>query len=278
MQHDILESQFQLETQRDQSDYFHVEKYVSTGYYAHFHRNVEIFCIFSGSAQVFIDDKEYELTAGDAVFVSSWQIHSYTCEKGTEVGFALLGSLYMKTFYDIYPNRYPPVLLNDKEKNKGLFDYITFLSNKNNTFSPFERFSYTNMLLHLITSEYGVRVRSVPGKKKGFNAMPQIIQYIYDNYSQPLTLSSIAEQFHYAPLSLSRLFGRYIRIDIRNFINNVRIQHVIALKNLPENNEKSIIDLAFQCGFNSVSSFYRAYNKLSYSVSSTSESIDEGSM
>lgn len=108
--------------------------------------------------------------------------------------------------------------------------------------------------------------------------MPQIIQYIYDNYSQPLTLSSIAEQFHYAPLSLSRLFGRYIRIDIRNFINNVRIQHVIALKNLPENNEKSIIDLAFQCGFNSVSSFYRAYNKLSYSVSSTSEAIDEGSM
>ena len=83
---------------------------------------------------------------------------------------------------------------------------------------------------------------------------------------------------YYAPLSLSRLFGRYIRIDIRNFINNVRIQHVIALKNLPENNEKSIIDLAFQCGFNSVSSFYRAYNKLSYSVSSTSEAIDEGSM
>lgn len=275
MLHDMIESQFQIETQRDQSDYFHVEKYVSNGYYAHFHRNVEIFCIFSGSAQVFIDDTEFELSSGDAVFIRSWQIHSYKCEEGTEVGFALLGSRYMKTFYELFPDLFPPVFLNDKEKNKELLDYMTFLSKRNNTFSPLECYSYTNMFLHLITSEYGVHVRPDSVKKKGFSVLPQIIQYIYDNYNQPITLSSLAEHFHYAPLSLSRLFGRYIKIDIRNFINNVRIQHVLALKNLPENNEKSIIELAFQCGFNSVSSFYRAYhNMLSSPGSSTHDSIN----
>ena len=34
--------QFQLETSRDHPDYFHIEKYLSDGYYAHFHRNPEL--------------------------------------------------------------------------------------------------------------------------------------------------------------------------------------------------------------------------------------------
>lgn len=255
------DSQFQLETQRDRSDFFHVQKYVSDGYYAHFHRNVEILCVFSGSVHAVINDEEFELSAGEAVFVRSLQIHSYKCEKGTEVGFALLGDGYMQTFYKLFPDCFPPVLLNNKEKNKGLFDYISFLAGKENDFAPLECFSHTDMLLHLIVSSYDVCERPCSSTKKGYFVLPQVIQYIYDNYNQPLTLSSIAEHFNYAPSSLSRLFSRCIKIDIRNFINNVRIQNVLALKSLPENKEKSILELAFECGFNSTSSFYRAYNK-----------------
>lgn len=255
------DSQFQLETQRDRSDFFHVRKYISNGYYAHFHRNVEIFCLFSGSAHADINGEDFELSAGDAMFISSFQIHSYECKKDTEVGFALLGNSYMQTFYKLFPDRFPPILLNDKEKNKDLFDFISFLAKKEPDFTPLECFSYTDMLLHLIVSSYGVCSRPASTEKKGFFVLPQVIQYIYDNYDQPLTLSSIADHFNYAPSSLSRLFSRCIKIDIRNFINNVRVQNVLVMKSLPENKKKSILELAFECGFNSTSSFYRAYNK-----------------
>lgn len=255
------ESQFQIETLRDRPDYFHVEKYVSNGYYAHFHRNVEIFCVYSGGIRAIINEEEFYLSAGDAIFVSSFQMHSYECEKDTEVGFVLIGSSYMQTFYKLFPDHLPPVLLNDKEKNKALFDYISSFANRKTNFAPLERFSHADMLLHLIVSEYGVCVRPKPAEKKGYFALPEIIQYIYENYDQSLTLSSIAEHFNYAPSSLSRLFSQYIKIDIRNFINNVRIQNVLSMKNLPENKDKSILELAFECGFNSTSSFYRAYSK-----------------
>lgn len=254
-------SQFQIETLRDRPDYFHIEKYISNGYYAHFHRNVEILCIFSGSARVIIDEEEFALSAGDAVFVRSFQIHSYECENGTEVGFALIGSSYMRTFYKLFPDLFPPVVLNDKEKNKALFDYISVFSMRKTDFTPLECYAHADMLLHLIVSAYGVCARPKPVDKKGYFVLPQVIQYIYENYNQPLTLSSIAEHFNYAPSSLSRLFSQYIKIDIRNFINGVRIQNVLALKDLPKNKEKSIIELAFECGFNSSSSFYRAYSK-----------------
>lgn len=266
-------SQFQIETLRDRPDYFHIEKYISSGYYAHFHRNVEILCIFSGSARVMIDEEEFALSAGDAVFVRSFQIHSYKCENGTEVGFALIGSSYMRTFYKLFPDLFPPVVLNDKEKNKALFDYISAFAIRKTDFTPLERYAYADILLHLIVSAYGVSSHPKPVDKKGYFVLPQVIQYIYENYDQPLTLSSIAEHFNYAPSSLSRLFSQYIKIDIRNFINGVRIQNVLALKDLPKNEKKSIIELAFECGFNSSSSFYRAYSKAFPSADSSPSEV-----
>ena len=65
--------QFQLETSRDRPDYFHIEKYLSDGYYAHFHRNPELYCVYGGSVRVSVGKNEYPLTPGDAVFIIKCQ-------------------------------------------------------------------------------------------------------------------------------------------------------------------------------------------------------------
>lgn len=71
--------QFQLEAQRDRADYFHAEKYLSDGYYAHFHRNAELYCVYEGAVTVTIGKNEYALRAGEGVFIDSLQVHSYLC-------------------------------------------------------------------------------------------------------------------------------------------------------------------------------------------------------
>ena len=48
-------------------------------------------------------------------------------------------------------------------------------------------------------------------------------------------------------------------MDIRNFINSVRIQNYLVMRSFPENKDKSVLELAMQCGFNSMTTFYRAY-------------------
>ena len=74
-------------------------------------------------------------------------------------------------------------------------------------------------------------------------------------------MDSLAQQFNYDPISLSHIFSRYIKIDIRNFINNIRIQNYLTLKSLPANKDKSVMELALQCGFSNTATFYRAYKK-----------------
>ena len=57
------------------------------------------------------------------------------------------------------------------------------------------------------------------------------------------------------------MFSKYLKMDIRNFINNLRIQNYLELKSKPENKDKSVTEIAMLCGFNSSATFYRAFNK-----------------
>ena len=65
------------EATRDFPSYFHAEKYETIGYKLHQHRNIEIYCVIKGSAHVTINDREYNITAGQGVVINSMQIHSY---------------------------------------------------------------------------------------------------------------------------------------------------------------------------------------------------------
>ena len=100
----------------------------------------------------------------------------------------------------------------------------------------------------------------------GYNAK---IAYIYDNYTQDISLSTIADYLHIQPQSLSNLLSKYLKTDLRNYINNLRIQEFYVLQKRPENKDLSVLELATLCGFSSLTTFYRAQKK--YLDSSSSE-------
>ena len=249
-------TQFQLEPERDKPEFFHINKYKSDGYYAHFHRNSELYCLFNGKVKVTINDKTYILHSGEAVFINALDLHSYECEEPTDIGIALIGYRYMRDFRAIFPNNILPTLLKDKEANKSIFNLLTNLNKKEN-FSELEKFSYANLLLHYITKAYGIR----PKENSHKFLLLDIIQYIYDNYMNPLSLEILAKQFNYNPVYLSHLFSRHIKIDFRTFVSNVRMQYVLSMQSDARYKEKSLSQLAEMCGFSSLSTFQRAYKR-----------------
>lgn len=249
-------TQYQLEPDRDKPEFFHIMKYQSDGYYAHFHRNSELYCVFEGTVKVSINDKTYVLQAGEAVFINSLDLHSYECKQFAEIGIVLIGYRYMRDFRALFPHNIVPTLLKDKEANKEIFNLLTELNEKED-FSAFEKFSYTNLLLHHITKIYGVSPKETSHKF----LLIDIIQYIYDNFMLPLSLDTLAKEFNYNPVYLSHLFSKHIRIDFRTFVSNVRMQYVMTMRNDPRYKEKSLSEIAAMCGFNSLSTFQRAYKR-----------------
>lgn len=252
---------FQTQMSVDHYDYFHAEKYFSHGHYAHFHNNIEIYCVYEGSMTTVINDEEFVLHAGDAIVIDSLNLHRYVTQTGAEIGYVIIGSKYLAAFQDEFPGRALPVALFNKEANRPILDYICMLAAQP-AGDIMERTAYSNLLLHYIVSAYGTREPTQHSEKQ--RPIIKIVRYIYDHANENLSLDSLSQSLGYARQTISHLLNKYIKIDLRNFINNIRIQNLIAMRADPSNKDKPTVELAYACGFNSAASFYRAYKKFGF--------------
>lgn len=76
-----------------------------------------------------------------------------------------------------------------------------------------------------------------------------------------LTLAMLAERIDLQPYLVSELINRYAGEPFFDFINRYRIEEVKRRLNDPSHSSFSILGIAFDCGFNSKSSFNTAFKK-----------------
>lgn len=83
------------------------------------------------------------------------------------------------------------------------------------------------------------------------------IHYIQQNLTKPLRITHMADICGYSPEYFTRIFKNLIGIPPKKYIINLRIEkvlHEISTKNI------NILDAALESGFQSSSSFYKAFN------------------
>ncbi len=86
-----------------------------------------------------------------------------------------------------------------------------------------------------------------------------ILQFIRDNYNQDISREGLARAVGVSPNYMSSLFNQYMNMRIDEYINKLRVESASLL--LQENNS-SIIDVAFKVGFESLPTFNRAFKKV----------------
>ena len=85
-----------------------------------------------------------------------------------------------------------------------------------------------------------------------------IIEYIYRNYPGKLTVLNVAERFNVTPRAVNESLSSIAEMNFTNFLNFIRIREAA---NLLLNTEKSVTDIAFHVGYNSLRSFNRNFLK-----------------
>lgn len=76
-----------------------------------------------------------------------------------------------------------------------------------------------------------------------------------------LTLSGLANKINTQPNYLSQVINEKTGNNFYTYINNLRIEEFIHLLALPENKNEMILSLAYDCGFNSKSSFNKYFKE-----------------
>ena len=84
----------------------------------------------------------------------------------------------------------------------------------------------------------------------------QILLYCDEHYTEPLSLELLSRHFGVSPFYISHIFSDKIKINFNSYIHMLRIQ---AAKQLLRHDSRSVTEIAYLGGYNSIRSFNRRF-------------------
>lgn len=220
---------------------------------SHFHKHLEILYIVSGKNEITINGNTKILTANQLSIADSYDVHTYNSKDDLSIAL-IIPYRYLNQYLQIKNRKFLSTnFITDPLSAKRVKDLIDLLH---------EHWGNKNELVisGLCSAILGVILDTIPLTNKATNPnqnlINQILHYIDENLSSPLSLSSIAEHFHYSKCYFSSIFNSYFHSGFNNYINFVRCQRAIYLIS---EKKYSILNATMESGFTSIQTFYRHF-------------------
>ena len=247
------------ELEKDQDDCFIWKRHEHRDFPSHFHAAMEIYFVLTGKMEATINGQSYLMRAGDIFVINPFEIHSYKQIDESLVAVLIFHNKYLDDFHKDYPKQQLKTHVTDSAYNEQIYTLLKEIPSSlypNRTLSNLARKGYVNLVLDMLVSKYGVAT-STPMQEN----ITKIMSYIYENYNQPITLETLSAQFNYTKTSLSRLLSKHLKVDLRTFINNLRVEQADLFLSDQKYEDLSILQIAYLCRFESPATFYRAYHR-----------------
>lgn len=236
---------------------FRIMSHENYGFFAHFHSAFEIYYIRTGAMRARINGRDIETSAGDMFVCNPMEVHFYLeSRETTDVYSLIVSDDYLGDVYAAYPRLRLPNHLPDKTYNLRVRDLLELLlaADRRTVLSPLAKKGYANLVFDAIVNRYGYANEKLLNENIG-----KILEYIHKNYQEDLSLKSLSHIFGYSETSFSRLFSKYVDMDLRRYVNKLRVRAADEMLRDPECANLSVLDISLRCGFNSQATFYRAY-------------------
>jgi len=239
----------------------------------HWHPFIEILVSLYDNNEVTINFTKYVLKTNDLVIIYPGDLHSL--RQSDENAFILVQFpldllMIMSEFnsnfsvlYQYHCIKYDPSNI-DADKMILLIKEMPALYYSNSLFNEVRIYS---LLLEFFVKlgQYCVNAKKeefsgdANTEYKSIKLMTDACLYISQNCTKSLTLDDISHQIGVSKSHFSHLFKKYTNMTFIDFLTTERIKRTEFLISNPK---AHIIDIAFDSGFSSVSSFTRAFKKI----------------
>lgn len=238
--------------------------------FQHFHQFYEMLIYLDDHAGHLIDGAWHDMRCGDIVAVKPALLHKTTYPEGPArkrlvINFAFptmpapLDS-YMKKILSIFDNELPLYRFEGKYK-EILFEKLNDIYYLSKTPNELTDISIHNKFVEFLSLIYLYQSKNVYQNETDFdsitNKIYSITAYIHSNFTEDLSLNSIAEQFYISSYYLSHQFKKVTNFTLTEYIQLTRIRNA---QTMLISTNKPITDIAFASGFSSFSQFNRAFN------------------
>ena len=233
----------------------------------------EIVIMLRGSHTVWVDGAEHRLEAGDVLTIDTFESHEIYdgVPDGLQMIFNFDEALLRRTGNvrlalstvgeNALPKDHPDVCaLREAVACMGRMIYSRFCvsPSERTPVSDAEWFQARCCLdrILMLLSRHQVPAKSPPLDSPMLLA--NCIREVHEHYSEPLTLSMLAERFNYSESSLYRLFRQSLNASFLGYLTSVRLN--IACGMLMKN-EHTVMEVSDLCGFSTYSNFYRVFKQ-----------------
>ena len=251
-----------------QTEDFYIEKYTIKSPMGdmHYHHAYELYYILEGEREYFVDDSFFSLNKGDLLWVPQNMLHK-TEGKGASRFLLYFKDSFLRKYFSADTveklTRKKPFVFSAEAKlqeefENMFFDLLKEYNRKKLVIEEFDEFSVVLPLmkiLHFIFSHENCYKTSI---SKPNERMHEIIKYINDNYSSPLTIGSVADEFGITKDHLCHIFPKHMGVTFITYLNTVRIK---AACELMKKEKDSILEIANKCGFSSSQYFCKVFKR-----------------
>lgn len=242
---------------------------------AHWHNDLEIVYVFEGSIRMGINSETKILKAGDMAICSSGDIHYYDSKDSSSkimmvifnpslIGFPGGWPLNVRLTSPFMEKR---IATREEEVriNNRLSLILQELMDEYN-----QKLEYHEQVIIGLLHEWsGLILRHVPLDKinpqkdkrriTNMKIMQGVLEYLDVNYMHPITLADAARHANMSLFYFSRFFKSLSGMSYIAYLSNIRVNQA---EQLLLTTDKSILDIALECGFTNIRTFNRVFKQI----------------
>jgi AraC-like DNA-binding protein len=227
---------------------------------AHLHTQLELLYIESGEIEVSVNNQPLNLKAGDFAVIFPNRVHSYAsipANAKNSVILVISDFPYVGDFINTVLKYHPSVpYIESAHLHKDIPYALNALAAE--SMSQQSR-SVCTAYMQIILARILPQLELVKNTESDFFELTyKIVNYISQNFNQPLSLDVIARELGISKYNLSRFFSNKMNIGFNDYINSLRVGWA---QNLLRSTDKTVTDISFECGFESTRTFNRAFKK-----------------
>jgi AraC-type DNA-binding domain-containing proteins len=239
----------------------------------HWHEEAELTLITEGDCIYQIDLADYEVKAGDLIFVPPLLLHSISKNKSETVSsetYVFHMNFLGGNSTDICSTRYLIPMMNQEfsvpclitpehpayVSLRKIFNQITSLYNE--AVTGYE-LALKSLFLQAVFLLLQYRRENASADTRVFSdKLKQVLDYIELHYAEPITVSELAKLCYFSDYHFMRFFKKHMSMTCVEYINNLRLEKSVELF---EKGNSSILEVSLSVGFHNLSYFHRAFKK-----------------
>lgn len=242
----------------------------------HWHDELEIIYVKGGSLTVSISGESYIGKPGDAFVVSPGNLHLMGSDTGTVDYYTFLFPLKNLSFRadDLFeekllePLNSGHLMINPRinDTAKELCEQLIEVHESKNQESESQLTAQikTKIILLQFILEMWKKGFIIENDTNGRNTVEkEMVSYIQQNYTGKISLKEFGEQFHLSGKYISRYFKEHFHITLSQYVTYLRLEHA---KQLLQDTDIPVTEVAMQSGYQNVSYFIRSFKK-TYEIS-----------